>query len=233
MFAAAALAVLTKGLIGVVIPGAVVALYLLFTRRWRLLGGAVARRNPALPRRRRPLAPVDGRPSPRFLWFYFVHEHLLRYATDATHRWQPVSSPSPCCCSGSCPGRVCRRPRRRWATTADRRGGSQRRPALVFLACWAGFVFVFFSASRSKLIPYVLPALPPLAVLTGLAVAAAAGATRGSARVARAAGAIGAGLALAARRGGPGVGSPGRFPSSPDAWRRSPSPPPPWRRPPR
>ncbi len=37
MFAAAALATLTKGLIGFVIPGAVIFFYLLFARRWRLL----------------------------------------------------------------------------------------------------------------------------------------------------------------------------------------------------
>jgi aminoarabinose transferase-like protein len=33
---------------------------------------------------------------------------------------------------------------------------------------WAGFVFLFFSASHSKLIPYVLPACLPLAVLFAL-----------------------------------------------------------------
>ena len=37
MFAGAALATLTKGLIGFVLPGAVIFFYLLFARRWRLL----------------------------------------------------------------------------------------------------------------------------------------------------------------------------------------------------
>jgi hypothetical protein len=45
------------------------------------------------------------------------------------------------------------------------------RPEVTFLLLWSGFVFVFFSASQSKLIPYILPALPPLAVLVGLLVA--------------------------------------------------------------
>jgi 4-amino-4-deoxy-L-arabinose transferase-like glycosyltransferase len=32
---------------------------------------------------------------------------------------------------------------------------------------WAGLVFLFFSASGSKLIPYILPVFPPLALLIG------------------------------------------------------------------
>jgi hypothetical protein len=36
-----------------------------------------------------------------------------------------------------------------------------------FLVLWAAFVFLFFSRSQSKLIPYLLPAFPPLAVLIG------------------------------------------------------------------
>jgi hypothetical protein len=53
-------------------------------------------------------------------------------------------------------------------------GGRLRdQPHLVFLACWAGFVFLFFSASHSKLVPYILPALPPLAVLIALALGSA------------------------------------------------------------
>ena len=223
MFAAAALAVLTKGLIGVVIPGAVVALYLLFTRRWRVLaavpwlGGILLFLAVAAPWHLWMAAH-----HPRFLWFYFVHEHLLRYATDATHRWQPAWFFIPVLLLGFLP----------WsgltpaaATLGDNRtdpgeAGRNRRPALVFLACWAGFVFVFFSASRSKLIPYVLPALPPLAVLTGLAVVAAAeGDPRGArmARVARVArrGAIGAGLALGAGAAALGWAALGRVPSLP------------------
>lgn len=35
----------------------------------------------------------------------------------------------------------------------------------VFLALWAGWVFVFFSLCDSKTIPYVLPMFPPLAIL--------------------------------------------------------------------
>jgi hypothetical protein len=36
-----------------------------------------------------------------------------------------------------------------------------------FFVTWAAFVVLFFSKSHSKLVPYVLPAFPPLAVLIG------------------------------------------------------------------
>src|SRR5579863_4172958 len=84
--AAAALNVLTKGLIGIVFPAAIAGLYLILTGnvkhllRMRLLSSTVvllviaapwhiwaAIRNPAADEAR------------GFLWFYFVNEHFLRY----------------------------------------------------------------------------------------------------------------------------------------------------------
>jgi hypothetical protein len=32
---------------------------------------------------------------------------------------------------------------------------------------WAAFIFLFFSASKSKLVPYILPVFPPLALILG------------------------------------------------------------------
>ena len=48
----------------------------------------------------------------------------------------------------------------------------EHRDALFFLL-WAGLVFLFFSASSSKLAPYILPVFPPLALLIGRYLAAA------------------------------------------------------------
>ena len=171
MFAAAAFAVLAKGLIGVAIPGAIVFLYLLATGRWRLLRtvpwltGAVLFLALAAPWHA--LAAVR---NPDFLWFYFVHEHLLRYATPIAERHEPVwyflAVVALGCApwSGLVPSAARLLPWRRW------HAGLAESRAETFLMIWAGFVVVFFSASQSKLIPYVLPALPPLAVLVGLVV---------------------------------------------------------------
>jgi 4-amino-4-deoxy-L-arabinose transferase-like glycosyltransferase len=169
MFAAAALATLTKGLIGIVIPGAVIFFYLLFARRWRLLlrvpwvTGILLFLLIAVP-----WHVLAARRNPEFLWFYFVHEHFLRYATPEADRHQPFWYFAAVLLLGMLP----------WsgllpaAARLFRRGEEGRlrdRPHLIFLACWAGFVFLFFSASQSKLLPYILPALPPVAVLIALA----------------------------------------------------------------
>ncbi len=172
MFVAAALATLAKGLIGFVIPGAVIFFYLLFARRWRLLarvpwvtGGALFLLVAA------PWHVLAARRNPDFLWFYFVREHFLRYATPEANRQEPfwffaaVLALGLLPWSGLLPAALLR-----YRSRFRSEGGRLRdQPHLVFLACWAGFVFLFFSASHSKLVPYILPALPPLAVLIALA----------------------------------------------------------------
>ncbi len=50
---------------------------------------------------------------------------------------------------------------------ALRARGEPRPRTLLALLVWAGTTLVFFSVSRSKLMPYVLPAFPPLAILCG------------------------------------------------------------------
>ncbi|HSS48355.1 MAG TPA: glycosyltransferase family 39 protein [Thermoanaerobaculia bacterium] len=171
MFAASALATLAKGLIGFVIPGAVIFFYLLFARRWRILlripwiGGIALFLAIALP-----WHVLAARRNPDFLWFYFVHEHFQRYATPEAERQAPfwffaaILALGLLPWSGAIPA----------AARLFRRGAGplRDRPGLIFLACWAGFVFLFFSASQSKLVPYILPAMPPLAVLIALALAA-------------------------------------------------------------
>jgi 4-amino-4-deoxy-L-arabinose transferase-like glycosyltransferase len=197
-FAAAALATLAKGLIGIVIPGAVVFLFLLLTRRWNVLrrvpwvGGPLLFLAIAVP-----WHVLAALRNPDFLWFYFIHEHVLRYATSEALRQQPFWFFGAILLVGLLP----------WsglfpaAVALFRRSPErlQDRPALVFLLTWAGFVVLFFSASRSKLVPYILPALPPLAVLVALAVAEAAereGRARRWLRIGAAAGALFLGILI-------------------------------------
>jgi 4-amino-4-deoxy-L-arabinose transferase-like glycosyltransferase len=194
MFAAAALATLAKGLIGFVIPGAVIFFYLVFARRWRLLlkvpwvGGTALFLALALPWHL-----LAARRNPDFLWFYFVHEHFQRYATAEARRPAPawffvaVLALGLLPWSGVLPA-AARLFRRRTPETPRLRDD---RPGLIFLACWAGFVLLFFSASQSKLVPYILPAVPPLAVLIALALEGAEADRQARAWV-RAGGAVGA-----------------------------------------
>lgn len=172
MFAAAALATLTKGLIGFLIPGAVIFLYLLLARRWRLLlrvpwiGGIALFLVIAAP-----WHVLAAQRNPDFLWFYFVHEHLLRYTTSEAKRQAPawffvgILAVGLIPWSGVLPA-AARLYRRGWRGQGRLR---DERPGLIFLACWALFILLFFSASQSKLVPYILPGIPPLAVLAALA----------------------------------------------------------------
>lgn len=228
-FLAAALATLAKGLIGIVIPGAVAFLFLLATRRWSVLrrvpwvGGPLLFLAIAAP-----WHVLAALRNPDFLWFYFVHEHVLRYATAEALRQQPFWFFGAILLVGLLP----------WsgllpAVLALFRRSPERlrdRPALVFLLLWAGFVVLFFSASRSKLVPYILPALPPLAVLGALAVGEATereGGARRWLRIGAAAGALFLGALIL-----PFLWAPwARSRSFPPASRRSslPSPCRPWR----
>ena len=170
-FGAAARAVLAKGLIGIVIPGAVVFLYLLATRRWGVL-----KRVPWLTGIALFLAiavpwhVLAAARNPDFLWFYFVHEHLLRYATPVAERQEPFWYFLAVVLLGCAPWSGLLPSLARLVPWRSAREGLAEHRGEAFLLIWAGFVVVFFSLSQSKLIPYVLPALPPLAVLVGVVI---------------------------------------------------------------
>lgn len=99
----------------------------------------------------------NGRP---FLEEFFWKHHVTRFAAGALEHNQPFWFFLPVLLAGLLPWT----PVYAWVRT----GGDGR---ARFLAAWAAVTFVFFSLSRDKLPGYVLPALPPLAALAGLALA--------------------------------------------------------------
>ncbi len=185
-FAFAALAMLAKGLIAIVLPGCIVVIYLTLSRSWRVLRSvpwssslgvflAIAA----------PWHIIIALRDPEQLWFYFVREHFLRYTTAIAAREQPPYIFIPIILFGILPwaALVPRCARSSWAalisclkrfsrSSRDDRMLLPDERALTFLASWILFTFVFFSISRSKLIPYILPLLPPLAVALGLEIEA-------------------------------------------------------------
>jgi 4-amino-4-deoxy-L-arabinose transferase-like glycosyltransferase len=167
---ACAAAVLLKGLIGVVLPGGAIVFWTLLTGRWRTLARVFS---PG------PLAVflvlavpwhvAMAREHPDFLQFYFVHEHFQRFATTEHRRTGPIVYFVPVLLAGFLPwtgflGSL----RGTWPGPA--RAAWKERPTEGFLWIYALLVFVFFSVSRSKLIPYVLPIWPALAVLLALGI---------------------------------------------------------------
>lgn len=174
--ATCALNVLTKGLIGLLFPSAVIVLYLLLTGNLRhllrlrvisstliflLLAGPwhtlAAVRNPAQ-------GSVRG-----FLWFYFVNEHFLRYLNRRVPRdydtvpllvyWALVLlwlAPW----SVFLPAAL-----KHVAWRRDSAFSRQRNADLLFVI-WALVVLLFFGLSTRQEY-YTLPALPALALLVG------------------------------------------------------------------
>ncbi len=161
----AALALLAKGLIGFVLPGGVVFLYLLLCRRWSLL------RKMALPSGlllfiavAAPWFVLVSLRNPEFAHFFFIHEHFQRFLSNVHGRYQPIWFFIPILLltmlpwSFFVPSAVVQAWRDRKGEQGDR---------LIYLLIWAGFIFLFFSKSHSKLIPYILPVFAPLSLLVG------------------------------------------------------------------
>jgi 4-amino-4-deoxy-L-arabinose transferase-like glycosyltransferase len=167
-YGAAGLAFLAKGLVGIVFPAAVLFLWLLFTRRYRLIGRALSLTGillflaVALP-----WVVLVQRKNPDFLWFFFIHEQFLRYTTTIHHRMEPFWFFLPVVAAGLLPWVAFLRR----AVLAVRKSGEPlfERDDLVFLLVWILFILLFFSFSHSKLITYVAPLFPPLAVMFGRA----------------------------------------------------------------
>jgi 4-amino-4-deoxy-L-arabinose transferase-like glycosyltransferase len=162
-WAACALAVLSKGLIGIVLPVAAVALYILLRRDWQLLRRLELLRGGALFLAIvTPWVVAVSRANPEFLYFFFVQEHWLRFTTKMHQRAQPVWYFIPILLFGVAPWLFAALAG--WTSSLRRPRDRAFSPGL-FLALWALVVFVFFSVSGSKLPGYILPLFPALAVL--------------------------------------------------------------------
>jgi 4-amino-4-deoxy-L-arabinose transferase-like glycosyltransferase len=169
-WAATALGVMTKGPVAAAIPGAVLVLYSLWSRDfspWRRLhavAGGLLFLALALP-----WYVVAAQRVPGFLEFFFIHEHVARFLTPSANREQVFWFFLPVLLLGSLPWTLpaLRALCRDWRSPGRRDLGGRAAgfDARLFLRLWVLFVLGFFSLSDSKLIPYVLPALPALALL--------------------------------------------------------------------
>ena len=165
--AALAGATLSKGLVGLVIPGGALVIYTAFTRDfavWRrlhLASGFVLYLLLTAP-----WFVAVSRANDEFFRFFFIHEHFERFLREGHRRPGPWYYFVPYFVVGVLPwlSIVVAGARRAWRDGAPNAlGFSWQRFALS----WAAFVFVFFSASGSKLPSYILPMFPPLALVVG------------------------------------------------------------------
>lgn len=161
----AGLATLTKGPIGLLFPGGIVFFYFLFTqnfaeiKKMNLVTGIL-------------LTILFGLP------WYFVMYNIHGYAFTETflgfHNITRFTSPEhpelgvwyyyiPVLMIGFFP----------WTSLLIQsvwnslRNSREKAKILLFLNIWAIFIFLFFTASRTKLVSYILPLYPPLAIIVG------------------------------------------------------------------
>jgi 4-amino-4-deoxy-L-arabinose transferase-like glycosyltransferase len=163
-WAAMALAVLTKGLIGVLIPAASVGLYLVWDRDWRMLRRLNLRWGlPLFAAIALPWFALAARANSHFLTFFFIREHFQRFLTPIEHRTQPWWFFAPVLVVGITPWLAQAASALAWAFTTRAPGGQFNPARLLWI--WSMFVLIFFSFSDSKLVTYILPAVPALALL--------------------------------------------------------------------
>jgi 4-amino-4-deoxy-L-arabinose transferase-like glycosyltransferase len=163
-WASMACATLTKGPIGVILPVGAIGLYILITRQFKLV---------------RQSRPVTGTllylaitlpwfilvsmRNPDFFNFFFINQNIQRYAISK-ERYQPFYYFFLVIIGGFLP----------WTfllpTVVKETWMHRMSREIIYIAIWFGFIFAFFTPSHSKLITYVLPCFPPLALLLAYAV---------------------------------------------------------------
>lgn len=162
-----ALAVLSKGLIGVVLPGAVLVIYTLVERDWGLWkrlylpSGLVVFFAIATPW----FVLVQQR-NPEFFNFFFIVQQFDRYLTPAQNRPGPVYYFVGVLLVGFLPWLSLGWQSLRHAFAQPRQSNGFAPGKLLVI--WSAFIFLFFSASHSKLVSYVLPVAPALAIVIGM-----------------------------------------------------------------
>lgn len=163
-WAGIALAVLSKGLVALVLTGGVMVVYTLLNRdagpwkRFHPVAGIALFLAIAAP-----WFIAVSLANPEFPHFFFIHEHFERFLTKEHHRYQPNWYFLPMFLLGALP----------WCfiwlqgllkSWTPRRAGEFN--VERFLLIWVVLTFAFFSFSSSKLPSYILPIFPALALLS-------------------------------------------------------------------
>jgi 4-amino-4-deoxy-L-arabinose transferase-like glycosyltransferase len=160
---------LAKGLVGVVIPCAVVVVYYALRRRWPGLlrlgvpwGMLLALMVAAVW-----YGPVIARHGQAFVDEFFVQHHFARYVSNRYHHPQPFWFYLPVTLGLALPWTAFLAGGIAGALGTNARAEDAASKLRVLALAWLVVPVLFFSASGSKLPGYVLPALPGAALLAG------------------------------------------------------------------
>ena len=162
---ACALAVLAKGLIGIVLPALVLGPWLLVQRRWRQIPGLL---HPAgllaFALVATPWFIVMQARFPGFFDYFFMEQHFRRFALTSFNNVQPFWFFIAVVPLLTLPWSV-------FLPQAIRRIRARRDARAGLYVWWVLAVLGFFSLPSSKIVGYALPALAPWCLLLALALA--------------------------------------------------------------
>jgi 4-amino-4-deoxy-L-arabinose transferase-like glycosyltransferase len=164
------LAVLAKGPVALILAVGIMLIVWLIDerpepfRRWQVIPGAIIAAAVAFPW----FWLVYEQNGIAFIATFLINHNLARYITEIHHHSQPFIFYLPALLallfpwSGWLPLLISKSPLqalRRWREWDS---------SMVFLCSWFLFPILFFSLSDSKLVGYILPSLPPLALILGV-----------------------------------------------------------------
>jgi 4-amino-4-deoxy-L-arabinose transferase-like glycosyltransferase len=166
--ASLALAVLAKGPAGILLAAGALGIWALATLRWRDVFRLV---HPIVIA----VCCVVALPwyvlcelrNPDFLHIFIFQHNFERYLTPIFQHRQPFWYFVPILILGLLPWTACLWPALEEGLQLWRQKSWSDSPGFFF-GCWAVFPLLFFSFSQSKLPGYILPAIPPLALLTAV-----------------------------------------------------------------
>ncbi|MCQ2373803.1 MAG: glycosyltransferase family 39 protein [Phascolarctobacterium sp.] len=166
MYVFMAFATLTKGPIGIVFPGTIIFLYLLFMGQiYKILEMHVIRG----------MLLYFLIAGPWYYAMYTVHgmefintflgfHNVTRFTTPEHASRVTIWYYFPVLIVGLFPW-ISLLPQAVYAALSDSRIDDMRN--LIFMHIWLGFVFLFFTICQTKLVSYILPMYPPLAIVIG------------------------------------------------------------------
>lgn len=160
-YAAAGAAILTKGLMGIVFPIMIIGLWICITNQWqlvlrmRLMSGLSLVCAIVLP-----WFIFMQWQYPHFFNYFFYQQQFLRYTNLTFNNPQPTWYYVVTVFTGMLPWSL-------FLYGAYKHCWRTRCNTTWFLMLWPLIILVFFSIPQSKLIGYIIPVLPPLAILIG------------------------------------------------------------------
>lgn len=163
----AALAFLTKGLIGLVFPAMILGVWVLIRRDWssllrlRIFTGLALFLIIVTPW----IAAVSYY-NPEFLHYFFVVQQFMRYTAGASFNvHQPVYFYVVVIVLGLIPWIIFFPQMLYYQIKHAKQSDDALHEVRSYLLIWPLLIFVFFSIPTSKIIGYILPAIPPLVLL--------------------------------------------------------------------